>query len=424
MMSKLESFIEYDNENNFPIQNLPYGIFTIDNGSPRVGVAIGNYVLDLSILEREGYFNITEIKDRNVFSQPFLNNFMEMGRVIWKQVRSRIQELLSTDCKELQDNKQVLTQVLIPMDQIKLQLPVKVSEFTDFYSSYHHAYNVGSMIRGPENAIMPNWKHLPVAYHGRASSVVISDIPINRPRGQIKLPDKEYPTFTETKRLDYELEMGFFIGTGNKLGTPINVHNAKDHIFGMVLVNDWSARDVQVWEYKPLGPFLSKNFATSISPWVVTLDALEDFRIDGMKQKPDVLPYLKINGKNAYDIKLEVSIQSESMNNPKILTKSNAKYLYWNIFQQLAHHSITGCNMQTGDLLGSGTISGKEYEERGCMLELSELGKKSINLTEDETRTFLEDGDTITITGYCQGDGYRIGFGEVKTKILPSINLD
>lgn len=423
-MSKLESFIKYDNDNNFPIQNLPYGIFTANNDAPRVGVAIGDYVLDLSVLEREDFFDFPAFKGRNVFNQQFLNEFMELGSKVWKKVRSRLQELLSKDCKDLQDNKELLAEALISKNQIELKLPVKISEFTDFYSSYHHAFNVGSMIRGPDNAIMPNWKHLPVAYHGRASSIISSDIPIHRPRGQIKLPDEENPIFSETRRLDYELEMGFFVGTGNKLGTPIKVQDAKEHIFGMVLVNDWSARDVQVWEYKPLGPFLSKNFATSISPWVVTLDALEEFRIEGMRQEPQVLPYLRKEGNNAYNINLEVSIQSESMTSPKVLTKSNAKYLYWSIFQQLAHHSITGCNMQTGDLLGSGTISGKEFQERGCLLELSELGKKSITLTDDETRTFLEDGDTVTIRGYCQGEGYRIGFGEVRTKILAAFNLD
>lgn len=423
-MSKLESFIKYDNDNNFPIQNLPYGIFTANNDAPRVGVAIGDYVLDLSVIEREDFFDFPALKGRNVFNQQFLNEFMELGSKVWKKVRSRLQELLSKDCKDLQDNKELLAEALISKNQIELKLPVKISEFTDFYSSYHHAFNVGSMIRGPDNAIMPNWKHLPVAYHGRASSIISSDIAIHRPRGQIKLPDEENPIFSETRRLDYELEMGFFVGTGNKLGTPIKVQDAKEHIFGMVLVNDWSARDVQVWEYKPLGPFLSKNFATSISPWVVTLDALEEFRIEGMRQEPQVLPYLRKEGNNAYNINLEVSIQSESMTSPKVLTKSNAKYLYWSIFQQLAHHSITGCNMQTGDLLGSGTISGKEFQERGCLLELSELGKKSITLTDDETRTFLEDGDTVTIRGYCQGEGYRIGFGEVRTKILAAFNLD
>ncbi len=414
------SFIEVSAESDFPIQNLPYGIFKhISHDVPRVGVAIGDFILDLSVIEQSGFFK--DLTD-HVFSKEYLNDFMALGFEIWNGVRQVIINLLSENSL-LSENDELRKKSIFQMNECEMYLPVKINEFTDFYSSYNHAFNVGSLIRGPENAIMENWKHIPIAYHGRASSVIPSGVPIRRPLGQTKSADKELPDFGPSKRLDFELEMGFFVGTPNELGKNIPIEDTYKHIFGMVLVNDWSARDIQVWEYKPLGPFLSKNFATSISPWVVTLQALEEFRIQGMKQDPTPLPYLQLAGKNAYDIKLQVALKSDKMDNPRIISNSNSSHLYWNIFQQLAHHSINGCNMQTGDLLGSGTISGVEIDERGCLLEMTLLGKQSVRISDTEDRKFLEDGDTVILSGYCQGDNYRIGFGSVETRILPAIDL-
>jgi fumarylacetoacetase len=297
-------------------------------------------------------------------------------------------------------------------------LPVEIGDYTDFYSSRDHATNVGVMFRGKDNALMPNWLHLPVAYHGRASSIIISGTDIIRPKGQVKNDDKEFPEFKLTSQLDIELEMGFFIGQGNNLGEPVSINDAENHIAGMVIVNDWSARDIQKWEYVPLGPFLAKNFATSISPWVVLLDALEPFRIEGVEQSPEPLSYLK-NENFTYNIELEVYLKTEKNSEPFKITHSNFKYLYWNIAQQLAHHTVTGCNLRTGDLLASGTISGPEKSSRGCLLELSWRGTEPLILPNGEKRTFLLDGDEIIIKGFCRGDGYRIGFGEVTGKILP-----
>jgi len=413
------SFLEIDDQSDFPIQNLPYGVFsTNDRQTARVGVAIGDKILDLSTAEEMGYFS--SILDIPVFAQDSLNIFMSLGREVWTAVRKTIFELLA-EGSELATDQEKQDQLLVNREDATLHLPVRVSEFTDFYSSYYHAFNVGSLIRGPENALMPNWKHLPVAYHGRASSVILSGENIIRPRGQIKPADSDTPVFSPTQRLDFELEMGFFVGKGNDMGSPISTGDAASHIFGMVLVNDWSARDIQVWEYKPLGPFLAKNFATSISPWIVTLDALEPFRTKGMKQDPEPMDYLQIDQDSAFDIDLEVLLQSEKMETPKLVSKSNTTNLYWNIFQQLAHHTITGCNTRTGDLLASGTISGEDMDARGCLLELTELGKSPVEISSSESRVFLEDGDTVTLRGYAQADGYRIGFGEVTSKILPAL---
>ncbi|MHA2502562.1 MAG: fumarylacetoacetase [Candidatus Kariarchaeaceae archaeon] len=406
--TSLRSFVEGSENTEFSIQNLPYGVFRYQS-SRHIGVAITN-------LEADGYFD--EILESKVFDTGSLNAFMATGREIWTKLRVLLAKLLAKG-SDLADTSQ--PKYLVKQSDVEMVLPVDVAEFTDFYSAYYHAFNVGSIIRGPENALMPNWKHLPVAYHGRSSSVILSGESIHRPRGQIKPADSDDPVFSATKRLDFELEMGFFIGTGNKMGHPISTGEADSHIFGMVLVNDWSARDVQVWEYRPLGPFLAKNFATSISPWVVTLDALEPFRTKGMDQDPEPLPYLQFDRHQAYDIELEVHLQSESMDMPQQITWSNAKNLYWNISQQLAHHTITGCNTRTGDLMGSGTISGQEMNTRGCLLELTELGRNPISIGE-ETRTFLHDGDTVIMRGYAQKDGIKIGFGEVRTKILPVIS--
>ncbi|MCY3410498.1 MAG: fumarylacetoacetase [Candidatus Heimdallarchaeota archaeon] len=420
-MTILQSFIAVDETSDFPIQNLPYGIFSDETISKRrVGVAIGDFILDLSILEAEGMF--TGLYEGSVFDQPTLNAFMATGYSVWSGVRKKLQYLLDENTPDLRDNLDLRAHVFVPMDKSTLYLPVEVPEFTDFYSSYYHAFNVGSLIRGPDNALMDNWKHLPVAYHGRSSSIILSGEPIHRPLGQTKSPEKTTPDFGPTRRLDFELEMGFFVGTPNELGKPINIQNAEKHIFGMILINDWSARDVQVWEYRPLGPFLAKNFATSISAWVVPLQALEPFRVKGVEQDPVPLPYLRFEGNNAYNINLEVDIQSEEMNTPKTVTRSNATNLYWSIHQQLAHHTINGCNMRTGDLLGSGTISGEGMHERGSLIEITLLGKEPVFISDSEKRTYLEDGDTVILRGWCQGDGYRVGFGDVITKVLPALS--
>ena len=299
-----------------------------------------------------------------------------------------------------------------------MKLPARIGNYTDFYSSYQHAHNVGTMLRGPENALMPNWKWLPVAYNGRASSVVVSGMDVRRPSGQTKAPDAAEPTFGPSKSFDYELEMAFLVGPGNSLGEPVPIDSATDHIFGLVLMNDWSARDIQAWEYQPLGPFLAKNFATSISPWVVTLEALEPFRKPLPSQDPQPLPYLRAKNDFTFDIRLEAQLQISSMNPPHVITRTNFQNLYWSISQQLAHHTIGGCNLRPGDLLASGTISGPTEESRGSMLELTWRGANPLKLPGGEMRKWLEDGDRLTISGWAEGDGYRVGFGEVSGRIV------
>ena len=418
-VKKLRSFIPVAEISHFPIQNLPYGVFKpTRRDDPRIGTAIGDYVLDLSVIEDEGFFSKTSIMGRHIFSRASLNKFMSLGRIVWKEVRSVIQELLDEDNSALRDNELLMNKCLIPMNRVHLSLPVKIGGYTDFYSSKEHATNVGTMFRGKENALMENWVHLPVAYNGRASSIVMSGTEINRPNGQTKSDKEKHPSFGPSEEVDFELEMGFLIGPGNRLGKPIPIEEAYDHIFGMVLVNDWSARDIQRWEYVPLGPFLAKNFATSISPWVVTMEALEPFKAAGPVQDPKPLPYLQCKGKNAYDIQLEVFIETEMLSSPYKLSHSNFKYMYWNILQQLAHHTVNGCNLRTGDLLASGTISGPKPDSYGSLLELTWKGEKPIKLPDREERTFIQDGDSIIISGYCQGDKYRVGFGEVSGKIV------
>lgn len=416
----MKSFIDIHPDNHFSIQNLPFGVFAPAGGSSRVGVAIGNQILDLSVLENSGFFaGVLDVDD--VFSQPSLNKFMELGRSAWKPVRQIVQQLLSADNPTLRDDNSLRHRAIIPMADVVMHLPAEIGDYTDFYSSREHATNVGTMFRGKENALMPNWLHLPVAYHGRASSVIISGADIIRPQGQTTRGSETTPTFGPSRLMDFELEMGFFVGPGNPLGQPIPVAEAADHIFGMVLVNDWSARDIQKWEYQPLGPFLAKNLATSISPWVVTLEALEPFRQPGPVQDPEPLPYLQSTGDWAYDIHLEIQLQSEQMEAPLTISRSNFRYLYWNICQQLAHHTITGCNMRAGDLLASGTISGPTPDSYGSMLEITWRGEKPIELPGGESRKFLQDGDKVTLTGWCQGDGYRVGFGHLTNQLLPAL---
>jgi fumarylacetoacetase len=420
MPAALQSFIEVAPESHFPIQNLPFGIFKPAQDVARVGVAIGEFVLDLSVLEELGHFESPEFHNRRVFSESALNAFLALGRPAWRKAREALQHLLAAETATLRDDAALLGRVFHARKDVTMQLPARIGDYTDFYSSYHHAHNVGTMLRGPENALMPNWKWLPVAYHGRASSIVVSGADVRRPHGQTKPPDAAAPIFGPSRSFDYELETAFLIGPGNALGQPVPIDRATDHIFGLVLMNDWSARDVQGWEYQPLGPFLAKNFCTSISPWVVTLDALEEFRKPLPPQDPEPLPYLRAASDFTYDIQLEARLQTASMNEPHVITRTNFQNLYWSVAQQLAHHTVNGCNLQPGDLLASGTISGPTEESRGCMLELTWRGAKPLTLPNGETRKWLEDGDGLTITGWAQGDGYRIGFGEVAGRVLPA----
>ena len=415
----LRSFIDVDPSSDFPIQNLPYGVFTTGDGlSRRVGVAIGDYVLDLWELEQDGRLDLSVL---GVFAAASLNPFMSLGPKVWSKTRARISELLRHDCPELRDNEELRRLALVPMKKVKLLLPITVAGYTDFYSSKEHATNVGVMFRGKDNALQPNWLHMPIGYNGRASTVVVSGTPVRRPRGQLKPPGAEAPSFGACKRLDFELEMGFVIGQPSRMGETLTEAQAEAMIFGFTLLNDWSARDIQQWEYVPLGPFQAKAFATSISPWIVTREALEPFRVHGPAQDPTPLPYLRQAQANNYDLNLDVAMRAAGTDAPTSLCTTNFKYMYWSSVQQLVHHASSGCAMNVGDLLGSGTISGPEKHQRGSLLEISWNGTEPVELPGGIKRTFLEDGDSLSLRGWCQGDGYRVGFGEVEGTILPAI---
>ena len=414
------SFVPVAADSHFPIQNLPYGVFRRPGGGPaRVGVAIGDQILDLSVIESAGLLTLAGDPNQRLFSRPSLNLFLSMGKDAWRAARMQIHGLLRDDATTLKEHDALLNEALVPMARASMFLPVEIGDYTDFYSSKEHATNVGTMFRGAENALMPNWTHLPVGYHGRASSIVVSGTPVRRPMGQLK-PEEGPPVFAPSRELDFELEMGFFTGPGNELGVPISVEDAPDNIFGFVLVNDWSARDIQKWEYVPLGPFLGKSFATSISPWIVTLEALEPFRVPGPPQDVELLPYLRSAGDWSYDIQLEVGINAPGMDVPHTVCRSNFKYLYWNVCQQLAHHTSNGCNLRPGDLLASGTISGPTPASYGSMLELTWRGERPIQLPDGSERRFIEDEDEVVMTGWAEAEGYRVGFGEVAGKILPA----
>jgi fumarylacetoacetase len=414
----LKSWVEVPGGSDFPIQNLPFGIFSAQGLPPAAGVAIGDSVLNLTYLESKGYFEGQGLPT-GIFNQRYLNDFLALGRRKGGEVRNRISELLRHDNEELKNDPVACEHALIPVQNVEMLLPIRISNYTDFYSSEEHATNVGAMFRDPKNALLPNWKHMPVGYHGRASSIVVSGTPIYRPKGQVKLPDSELPVFLATRKLDFELEVAFVTCTETKLGTSITTNDAEEHIFGLVLFNDWSARDIQQWEYVPLGPFLGKNFASTISPWIVTLDALEPFRVEGSHQHPSVLPYLSYNGSKNFDIALEVLLITA--NEERIsLCHSNAKFLYWNINQQLAHQTINGCNVQVGDLYASGTISGPSPSSYGSLLELTWNGQRPFTLHDGISRTFIEDSDTIEMRGHAEKEGVRIGFGTCKGKIWPA----
>jgi fumarylacetoacetase len=415
----LRSFVPVSPDSHFPIQNLPYAVFRPGAGLPaRIGIALGDQVLDLSVLDDVGVLNVSGLRGRRVFAEPALNPFLDAGREVWQATRDAISHLLRIDEPTLRDNAPLRARALVPMVKVEMLLPAIIGDYTDFYSSREHATNVGSMFRGPDKALMPNWLHLPVAYHGRASSVVVSGTDLHRPKGQMNPDNAPAPSFGPSRAVDFELEVGTIVGPGNSLGRPIPIADAAEHLFGMVLVNDWSARDIQQWEYVPLGPFLAKNFGTSISPWVVPFEAMEPFRTAGPVQDPTPLPYLRSIGDWAYDIHLEVSLQSQRMEQPTRICATNFKHLYWNVSQQLAHHTVNGCNLRAGDLLASGTISGPTPDSYGSMLELAWRGTKPISLPNGEQRTFLENGDRVTMTGWCQGQGYRVGFGELTGRIL------
>jgi fumarylacetoacetase len=419
----LKSWVDYKEDCDFPIQNLPYGVFSVSGQAPCIGCAIGDQVLNLTALAKSGFFAQTKHLNGGLcFAADTLNAFMGMGKAAWSEARQMIQNVLSADNPALRDNANLRKQVLVAQSAVTMHLPARIGDYTDFYSSKNHAYNVGVMFRGKDNALQPNYLHLPVGYHGRSSSVVVSGTDVIRPRGQLSA-DEKTSTHDTCKLLDFELEMAFFVGPGNKMGHPITMQDAADRIFGLVVMNDWSARDIQKWEYVPLGPFTAKNFATTISPWVVTMEALEAFKVPLPIQEPEPLKYLREAQPYSYDIKLEVGIQAPNMKSPSLICTSNAKYLYWTFRQQLVHHTISGCNMQPGDLLGSGTISGPQEHEYGSMLELSWKGTKEVKLSDGTTRKFLKDEDAVVMTGYAQGPGFRIGFGECRGRVKPALPM-
>lgn len=423
----LTSFIDIAADSDFSIHNLPYGIFSdakdvTGNNNRRAGVAIGEHVLDLSILEAEGLLSLT---GGPYFDQPTLNAFIDSGRDNWTKARSTIQTLLSADIDTLRDNKDLQAKALFKQADVTMHLPVHVPGFTDFYSSKEHATNVGTMFRDPKNALLANWTEMPVGYNGRASTVIVSGTDVIRPSGQLKPNPDERPIFSPCKRLDFELETAFVVGRGNDIGQPIAVDAATDHIFGMVLLNDWSARDIQKWEYVPLGPFNAKTFASEVSPWIVTMDALAPFKTACPTQEPKPLAYLnEKDSNNSFDINLSVELLPENSDEATVVCETNFKYMYWSMAQQLTHHTITGCKVEVGDMMGSGTISGPTPDSYGSMLEIAWNAAKPVTLKGGETRSFIEDGDTVIMKGYSEKDGIRVGFGEVRGKVLPALSFD
>ncbi|MFA7445207.1 MAG: fumarylacetoacetase [Flavobacteriaceae bacterium] len=417
-----KSWIEVDKNSDFPIQNIPFGVFLNNNDIVTVGTRIGDYAIDLNALYQLGYFEGIALTD-DIFLHDTLNAFISSGRKTWREVRNRIADIFDASNTKLRDNEAHRKEVLFHVDEIEVQLPVQIGDYTDFYSSREHATNVGMMFRDPNNALLPNWLHIPVGYHGRSSTIVPSGVAVRRPLGQTLPNGETQPVFGPSKLVDFELETAFITADANKMGEYIPVEEAEDHIFGIVLFNDWSARDIQKWEYVPLGPFLAKNFASSISPWIVTLDALEPFRCESPKQEdPKPLPYLQQTGNHAFDINLEVLIKPENGEETSI-SKSNFKYMYWTMSQQLAHHTINGCQVNAGDMMGSGTISGPTPDSFGSMLELTWGGKNPLTLKDGTQRKFIADNDTVIMRGFCQKDNLRIGFGEVSSKLLPALKF-
>ena len=413
MTDLIRSWVESANapDTDFPLNNLPYGVFSTDDGTmPRCGVAIGDEIFDLCAAEGD---DLVTPAGHPVFDVPYWNDFMELGPEAWAELRARLTELLA-------EGAEPRPGYLVRQADVRMHMPFQVSEYTDFYASKNHAFNVGSMFRGPDNALPPNWLHIPIGYNGRASSVVVSGTPVTRPHGQLKGPDDDAPRFGPSQRFDIELEMGAIVGQASD--GPISVAEAFDNIFGYVLLNDWSARDIQAWEYQPLGPFQAKATATTISPWIVTAAALEPFRTSTPKREIDLLPYLAEPSPMLYDVALEVGLTPEG-GRETVLSRTNLRELYYSAAQQLAHHTSSGCPMRVGDLLGSGTISGPTKDSRGSLLELSWGGKEPIPLDTGETRSFIEDGDTLTLRGAAEGNGYRIGFGDCSGQLLAARDL-
>jgi fumarylacetoacetase len=416
-----KSWIPVPENSDFPIQNIPFGVFITKEDVITIGTRIGNCAIDMGALQQLGYFDGIELTD-DMFMQDTLNDFISDGKKTWRLVRNRLADIFDENNPKLRDNKAHRDIVIFKVEDIEMLLPVQIGDYTDFYSSKEHATNVGKMFRDPENALLPNWLHIPVGYHGRSSTIVPSGIPVHRPYGQTLPNGETAPVFGPSRLVDFELETAFITTDANLMGEPIPVEEAEEHIFGMVLFNDWSARDIQKWEYVPLGPFLAKSFASSISPWIVTMDALEPFRVKGPEQSPEPLPYLQQKGEKAFDINLEVLIKPEN-SEETVVSRSNFKYMYWSMAQQLAHHTINGCRVNSGDMMGSGTISGPTEDSFGSMLELTWGGQKPLKMKDGSERKFINDNDTVIVRGYCQKGNLRIGFGEVSSKLLPAVDL-
>ena len=414
-----KSWLSVSDNSDFPIQNIPFGVFLTKEDVITTGTRIGDYAIDMGALQQLGYFEGIDLPDA-MFLQDSLNDFISYGKKTWRQVRNRLSEIFEINNGQLRDNLKHREVVIFHVDDIEMLLPVQIGDYTDFYSSKEHATNVGKMFRDPENALLPNWLHIPVGYHGRSSTIVPSGVPVHRPMGQTLPADATTPVFGPSQLVDFELEMAFITTDAIVMGENVPVREAEDYIFGMVVFNDWSARDIQKWEYVPLGPFLAKNFASSISPWIVTLDALEPFRVASPEQNPQPLPYLQQNGNHAFDIHLEVAIRPENTEET-VVSRSNFKYMYWTMAQQLAHHTSNGCRVNSGDMMGSGTISGPTEDSFGSMLELTWGGKNPLTMHDGSVRKFINDNDTVIIRGFCKNDAVRIGFGECSSKLLPAI---
>jgi len=401
-------------DSDFSIYNLPYGVFSVSGDAPRAGIAIGDSIVDLKALAATGAIDSLDI-DSAVFAETTLNSFISLGKTKTNGLRLAVQAMLCDENSALKANESVF----VKQSDATMHMPVSVGDYTDFYASIDHATNVGSMFRDPANALFPNWKHLPVGYHGRASSIVVSGTDLKRPKGQTIPPNSDQPVFGPSARVDFELEMGFIIGKENGLGNSVSTKDAQEYIFGFVMFNDWSARDIQKWEYVPLGPFLAKNFGSNISAWVVTTEALEGFKTPGPVQDPAVLPYLQIEGDQNYEVNLDVYIQTPN-GDENLVSQSNFKYMYWSATQMVAHHTVNGCNIRVGDMMASGTISGPEPHQYGSMLELAWAGSKPLTMKDGTERKFINDNDTVVMRGYAERDGKRIGFGDVSCKILPA----
>jgi len=410
-----KSWLKINKGSDFPIQNIPFGVFLTKDDITTIGTRIGEYAIDLAVLHQLGYFKGIPLTD-DIFMQDSLNDFISDGRTTWRLVRNKIAEIFDDENSKLKENKKHRNEIIFDIDDVAMLLPVEIGDYTDFYSSKEHATNVGTMFRDPDNALLPNWLHIPVGYHGRSSSIVVSGTKLRRPNGQTLPAGETEPVFGPSKLVDFELETAFITTDTNKLGKPIAIEEAEEYIFGMVLFNDWSARDMQKWEYVPLGPFLAKSFASTISPWIVTLDALEPFRTTGPKQDPAPLSYLQQEGKHSFDINLQAAIKPKK-ETETVITNTNFKYMYWSMAQQLTHQTSNGCNVRSGDMYGSGTISGPTKSSYGSMLELTWKGTKPIKMSDGTERKFINDNDTVILRGYCKNDEIRIGFGECKGKI-------